>query len=148
MQRLLYYITLRRQFQGILVSQEVPSKVKSLNSLRSYVHSGLLAHQWALQQSRIATEEQMQTERETLRNASLRSNRLSQAVISAAQVVDSYERLFVAGRRSWQEVLNALREYNDFQLAHTDSQFETMLNIWRLRVRSADTIEGDFLASR
>jgi outer membrane protein, adhesin transport system len=106
------------------------------------------AQEQALETTRRELEEQMQTERESLRNASQRSARLSQAVMSAAQVVDSYERLFVAGRRSWQEVLNALREYNDFQLAHTDSQFETMLNIWRLRVRGAESIEGDFLASR
>jgi outer membrane protein, adhesin transport system len=92
-------------------------------------------------------QEQMDAERENLKNAVGRTQRMSSAVMSAAQVVDSYERLFVAGRRTWQEVLNAVREYNDYQVSHAESRADTLLNIWRLRVRGAATFEGDFLAN-
>ncbi len=92
-------------------------------------------------------QEQIDGERETLKNAIGRTQRMSSAIMSSAQVVDSYERLFVAGRRTWQEVLNAVREYNDYQVSHAESRADTLLNIWRLRVRGAANFEGDFLAN-
>ena len=53
---------------------------------------------------------------------------------SNATILDSYTRLFVAGRRSWLELLNTLREQNAAEQALTDLQAQQQAGFFRLRL--------------
>ena len=56
------------------------------------------------------------------------------AVNSASEVLESYTRLFVVGRRGWLDVLNAARELNQAELALTDLQAQQVTSLHRLRI--------------
>jgi outer membrane protein, adhesin transport system len=53
---------------------------------------------------------------------------------SNATLLESYTRLFVAGRRSWLELLNSLREQNAAEQALTDLQAQQQAGYFRLRL--------------
>ena len=55
---------------------------------------------------------------------------------TAARVSESYMRQFIAGRRSWLDVMNALREAVTAQLGKVDSQVSAMSSSVRLLLRS------------
>lgn len=80
----------------------------------------------------------LQTDIEELSSARGRVGVLQQAVGSSALVLDSYVRQFVAGRRTWQEVLNAVRENGDNRLALVDAQSLLLGSVYRTRVRTGD----------
>lgn len=75
---------------------------------------------------------------EGLSSAVHRVEAMSLAVTTSAQVLESYERQFVAGRRSWQEVLNAVRENGDNRVALVDARAGVLSSASRLRVRLSD----------
>ena len=54
----------------------------------------------------------------------------------SAQIVGSYERQFIAGRRSWQEVMNAVRETGDYLSGYADAQALLLGGFHRYRIRS------------
>lgn len=132
-------------FVGLKV--ETGAGLSSLNLARSAAARAEAAAK-AIDLARRDLMDQIETDQESLRNAAQRSHRLEKAISSAAQVLDSYERLFVAGRRSWQEVLNAVREHHDFRVAQTDADSEAQLNWWRLQLRTSNNLKGDFIGSR
>jgi outer membrane protein, adhesin transport system len=68
-------------------------------------------------------------------NSRDRISSLGLATVASRLVVESYERQFVAGRRTWQEVLNALRERGDYAVALGDAQSQMLGGAWRLAVR-------------
>lgn len=53
-------------------------------------------------------------------------------------VLASYERLFVAGKRSWQEVMNAAREVSDSELALADIEAQMVAGRHRLALYAAE----------
>ena len=55
---------------------------------------------------------------------------------STQDVADSYARQFVAGRKSWLEVLNALREAMQARLSVMDAQALMGQTAWRLHLRT------------
>jgi adhesin transport system outer membrane protein len=55
---------------------------------------------------------------------------------STQEVADSYARQFVAGRKSWQEVLNAVREAMQARLSVMDAQALFAQTAWRLHLRA------------
>lgn len=82
--------------------------------------------------------DQVQTDIEELASTQGRVDVLQQAVASSALVFDSYLRQFVAGRRTWPEVLNAVRENGDNRLSLVDAQALLLGAVYRTRVRMGD----------
>ena len=67
--------------------------------------------------------------------------RLSYAQIvqnNSIQLFDSYTRLFVAGRRSWLELLNGLREQHAAEKAFSDIRIKQQASHYRLRIYLED----------
>lgn len=54
------------------------------------------------------------------------------AVISSAAVTESYQRQFVAGRRTWLDVMNAVREATTAELSAADAEVSAMASTARL----------------
>ncbi len=68
--------------------------------------------------------------------ASARSRELSlvSAVAGAQIVLDSYQRQFIAGRKSWLEVLNAVRELSDYQVNLVQTRSDILGAFYKLQV--------------
>nr|WP_241879690.1 TolC family protein [Psychrobacter sp. PraFG1]UNK06524.1 TolC family protein [Psychrobacter sp. PraFG1] len=68
--------------------------------------------------------------------ASARSRELSlvSAVAGAQIVLDSYQRQFIAGRKSWLEVLNAVRELSDYQIRLVQTRSDILGAFYKLQV--------------
>ena len=68
-------------------------------------------------------------------NARLRIAALEKSVISSARVLESYQRLFQAGRKQWQDLLNQVRELAQNQYALADAQAVMVGSMSRLQIR-------------
>lgn len=78
--------------------------------------------------------DRVQTEwRDHITNAA-RLSSARDAVSSASEVLESYTRLFVVGRRGWLDVLNAARELNQAELGLADLQAQQVTGLYRLQV--------------
>lgn len=60
---------------------------------------------------------------------------LAALVANSGTLIDSYERLFVAGKRSWLDVLNLVRELKQNQFTLVDSYATAIAAAYRLRTR-------------
>jgi adhesin transport system outer membrane protein len=119
-------VVLRAQTTGGL------SQISQVNSARLRIDSSLEASYQAEQRLRrdIASdiiEFESQKERASI------STRASE---TAAQVSESYKRQFIAGRRSWLDVMNALRETVNAQISQSDAQVAAQAARVRLLLRS------------
>lgn len=87
-----------------------------------------------IQTQRLAVDEQVRSDATLSRTADERRTRLEQARLSTAKVTASWERQFLAGRKQWQDLMNAAREQtqNDIQLA--DTMASQQLTGWRLAI--------------
>jgi adhesin transport system outer membrane protein len=72
--------------------------------------------------ARLQVMESILAETQLLSEAAERESTLLRAAEGAAQVLDSYERQFAAGRRGWQDVVNAARELIQYQVAAADAR--------------------------
>lgn len=59
---------------------------------------------------------------------------LTTAVAGAQIVVNSYQRQFIAGRKSWLEVLNAVKEQSQYQQQLLQTQSQMVSNFYKLQV--------------
>lgn len=68
--------------------------------------------------------------------ASAKDRELSLVAASAGAqiVVNSYRRQFIAGRKSWLEVLNAVREYSDYQIQLVQTRADILAAYYKLQV--------------
>lgn len=66
----------------------------------------------------------------------------SRASAAARTVTESYLRQFTAGRRSWPEVLNVVREGLVARIVEVDAQASAMSSAWRLRLRTGQWRPG------
>lgn len=80
--------------------------------------------------------EQVRVDWENLRRELTRQQSQQQTVDSNQQVLESYERQFVAGRKSWQEVLNAVRELSQAEVRVAESKAASAAYYYRLRLRT------------
>ena len=62
---------------------------------------------------------------------SLRANLLIQD-----QTFESYNRLFLAGKRSWFDVLNVVREVTENERALADAEVQYLLSDYRLQIQT------------
>lgn len=74
---------------------------------------------------------------EDLNSSLRRQGSLALAIDGASDVLDSYERQFIVGRKTWQDVLNASRELNQNRVALVDAKASAAAAYWRLRARSS-----------
>lgn len=98
-------------------------------------------------ETRISSSEQMvvtahrdvrqslQSDQEELMNTRKRIAALERSVEGSDLVLASYQRQFQAGRKTWQDLLNAVRELAQNQYALADSQAAMMGAMYRLQVR-------------
>lgn len=77
----------------------------------------------------------LQNDREELINAHNRIESLGLAVNGSKQVLGSYLRQFQAGRKSWQDLLNAAREMAQNQYSLADAQASLVGAMYRLQLR-------------
>lgn len=78
--------------------------------------------------------EEIQVQYQQFASARDRELSLIAAAAGAQIVVDSYKRQFIAGRKSWLEVLNAVREQSDYQVQLAQTQAEMIGAFYRLQV--------------
>ena len=78
--------------------------------------------------------EEIQVQYQQFVSAKDRETSLVAAVAGAQIVVNSYRRQFIAGRKSWLEVLNAVREHNDYQVQLVQTRAEILGAFYRLQV--------------
>lgn len=71
-------------------------------------------------------------------------NALSSAMEATLAVSKSYSRQFLAGRKTWQEVLNSAREQVQMEVQIVDLKAAVLVAQWRLALNTSDlTISGD-----
>ena len=82
----------------------------------------------------------IQIDKEELLNASNRYAVATQAVGGSLSVHESFERQYQAGRKSWQELLNTVRELaqNQYSLAELEASMEASMLRVRLRMDSGN----------
>jgi len=78
--------------------------------------------------------ENIQVQYQQFVSAKDRETSLVAAVAGAQIVVSSYRRQFIAGRKSWLEVLNAVREHNDYQVQLVQTRAEMLGAFYSLQV--------------
>lgn len=94
---------------------------------------GLRANQDAIERELL---ERVTTEFEEYQSSLARQNDMHRTLKANADVLASYERLFIAGRRGWLDVLNAARELTQVQAALADVQALSQASSTRLRIYS------------
>lgn len=77
-------------------------------------------------------ESRVRSEYENVRAATERQAPSAANAKAAANVLASYERLFIAGKRSWQEVMNAARDLSDADIAMADLTAQRAVGRYRL----------------
>jgi adhesin transport system outer membrane protein len=73
--------------------------------------------------------------------ATARIQGLEQSVSGANKVLASYQRQFQAGKKTWQDLLNALRELAQNQYALADARASMQGAIHRLKIRTGQDIQ-------
>lgn len=77
----------------------------------------------------------LQTDQEEFMNTRKRIAALEKSVEGSDLVLASYQRQFQAGRKTWQDLLNAVRELAQNQYALADAHAAMMGSMYRLQVR-------------
>lgn len=84
--------------------------------------------------SRRRVIEEIQIQYQQFVSAKDRENSLVAAVAGAQLVVNSYRRQFIAGRKSWLEVLNAVREQSEYQVQLVQARADMLGAFHKLEV--------------
>ena len=84
--------------------------------------------------ARRAVMENIQVQYQQFASAKDREVSLVAAAAGAQIVVNSYRRQFIAGRKSWLEVLNAVREYSDYQIQLVQTRADVLAAYYKLQV--------------
>jgi len=79
-----------------------------------------------------SVREQVQTEWIQLNSAMARLPSLRQSLTSARLTAQAWDRQFLAGRKSWMEVMNTVRELMQADLDLVDAEMQVFLGSWRL----------------
>ena len=84
--------------------------------------------------SRRSVLETIQTQYQQFASAKDQERSLIAAVAGAQIVVSSYRRQFIAGRKSWLEVLNAVREHSQYQAQLVETRTSIIAAYYKLQV--------------
>jgi adhesin transport system outer membrane protein len=94
----------------------------------------LMARRSDIQARERRLTEQVQSDWQLLRATEARLKTLADAVGSSEVVAESWGRQFLAGKKSWQDVMNAAREAIQTQIQLFDAQAVADVTSWRLAV--------------
>ena len=83
----------------------------------------------------------MQNEQEEFINARSRLVSLEKSVAGSDKVLESYQRQFQAGRKSWLDLLNAVRELAQNQYALADARASMVAAMNRLQIRAGQDVQ-------
>lgn len=75
---------------------------------------------------------------ETWKTARGLVEQLEHSVALQREIVESYKRLFLAGSKSWLELLNASRELTDLERNHVNAKMQVLVAAYRLRLNAGD----------
>lgn len=92
-----------------------------------------------------AVSEQVLGDYELVTSTESRLVELKASLEAAAQVAGSYDRQFLAGRKTWQDVMNAARELAQTEVQLADIQSMQVIATWRLAIYTqelATVLEG------
>ncbi|MDI4481962.1 TolC family protein [Moraxella lacunata] len=78
--------------------------------------------------------ESLQTQYQEFVSSRDREQSIKLAIDGAKLVVDSYGRQFIAGRKSWLEVLNAVREHTQYEQQLLEVQSQMVASFYKLQV--------------
>lgn len=84
----------------------------------------------------MAITEQIESDWLQLRSVEQRQAALKDSLIAARHTAESWDRQFLAGRKSWQEVLNAARELLQAEIEMSDAVVSESVLKWRLTIAS------------
>lgn len=100
------------------------------------------AAQEDIQAQRLAIDEQVQGDATLYRTAVMRRTSLDRVLKSSVDVTDSWERQFLAGRKQWQDLMNATREQTQTDTQLADAIGAQQLAGWRLVIltRGVDAV--------
>ena len=101
----------------------------------SNVEAAMTQHAAALSEIEVQSRtvnEQVLSDHATVRSSSSRMAALKAALQSATDVSASYDRQFLAGRKSWLDVMNAARELAQTETQLADLQATQLVASWRL----------------
>ena len=108
---------------GLSVMSGIDAAAAKLQALESEVES-----------ARRSVVEQVTLEHVSVRTQLLRREALVAGLRSAQAMVASWDRQFLAGRKTWVEVMNAARELAQAQTALADVETAYVVSTWRLAV--------------
>jgi adhesin transport system outer membrane protein len=84
--------------------------------------------------------EALQADRDEFFNSRERIQALTSSVEGSDKVLDSYGRQFTAGRKTWQDLMNAVREVAQNQYALADANAAMLGAMYRLQIRMGQDI--------
>lgn len=85
--------------------------------------------------------EALMADRDDLQSNRSRMLVLEKAVEGSRAVLASYSRQFVAGRKTWLDLLNAVRELSQNQYALADSRAAMLAALYRLQLRMGESVQ-------
>ena len=94
-----------------------------------------LALEQSVEATRIAARQLLDLDNDDLRDSNLRTQSLEAAVQGAQRVLESYERQFTAGRKTWLDLMNAVREMAQNAYALVDANASQAAALYRLELR-------------
>jgi adhesin transport system outer membrane protein len=115
------------------VSSQVGAGLSSLTQQQS-AQMRLTAAQTEVENERQNINEQVRNDLTLYRNSSARIVSLGNALQSARLIQEAWERQFLAGRKTWLEVMNAVREIQQAESQLIDAQTNQMQLSWRLNI--------------
>ena len=99
------------------------------------INTRILSTEQSVEAAYRETLQSLQNEREEFVNSRTRLASLEQAVKGSDKVLESYQRQFQAGRKSWLDLLNAVREMAQNQYALADAKAAMAAAMNRLQIR-------------
>jgi adhesin transport system outer membrane protein len=91
--------------------------------------------QLSIESALLEMQQTLQSDQEEYLNARLRITALERAVEGSSQVLESYKRQFEAGKKTWLDLLNAVRELAQNEYSQADAQATMVGAMHRLQLR-------------
>jgi adhesin transport system outer membrane protein len=105
------------------------------------IHTRVAGAQLSVESATLEMQQTLQSDREEYVNARLRIAVLEKAVESSEMVLASYKRQFEAGKKTWLDLLNAVRELAQNQYSLADTQANMLGAMHRLQLRMGDQLQ-------
>jgi adhesin transport system outer membrane protein len=115
------------------VSSQVGAGLSSFTQQQS-AQMRLAAAQTEVETERQNLSEQVRNDLTLYRSLAVRIPSLSTSLRSSRQIQEAWERQFLAGRKSWLEVMNAVREIQQAESQLIEAQTNQMQLSWRLTI--------------